>query len=132
MEASFLVFLNEFFPVQSIDELPYLTDLNVSSFSSSCLDRSILSSFCWCLLNSVCFKELKSGKGSQPALVLSLGSFSVNCLVCHLMLDIIERSVLNFVGVLVEVVLLFSAQSDSSSSFAEVTSSISTWSIACA
>lgn len=62
MEASFLVFLNEFFPVQSIDELPYMADLNVSSFTS-CLDRSILLSFCWDILNSVALKSLRVEKG---------------------------------------------------------------------
>lgn len=32
-EASFLFFLLEFFPVQSINELPHMADLNVSSFT---------------------------------------------------------------------------------------------------
>lgn len=48
------------------------------------------------------------------------------------MLDTTHETSLKFCTVLVEVLLLFSAQSDSSSSFAEVTSSISTWWIVCA
>lgn len=105
-------------------------DLNLkfSYFAASCSNRSILLLLCWEWLNSVCLKKYKirvEKKGVSHY-------WSCSCLssVCHigclLMLDATQETSLKFCSVLVEVLLLFTVQSDSSSSFAEVTSSIST------
>lgn len=129
----FFFFFNELFhsPQHGCVVIEGRFESKFTYFTASCLDRSILLMFCWDLINSICSKECEWKRRSATA------SFVIVFLPVSRLLWLssdawlTKDTSLKFCGMLVEVLLLFSAQSDSSS-FAEVISSISTWWIACA